>query len=198
MKKFLPIILSVVISSAATAGITYTATINSIESKEQTTAVQSTETDSGSSAGDENTLDIQGGGSYSLEGDAEVVSGTSGDNKITIKSAEIVKTKDGKDAVVVTYGYTRVSGESESFGGNYFKHEVYQNGISLEELGNSSFKEETLEKYDFYQYKDVRAGYSADIKVPYLVDDKTTDLVVEIEDRYSGQGYIVSRSFKMK
>ena len=178
MKKILPIIIAVVITAVASSGITYYVTVEMLDKNES------------SYSEDVNGESLNSG--YSLEAIDESINGSPKANKFEIKSAVVDKDKNGKDVVVVTYVYTRLSGEPENlFGVTYKGKQVYQNGVSLA----NSYDYETNSPGSAYD--EVQAGYSAEITEAYELKNKTTDLVVEVKDYYN-EDYVVSKTFKMK
>ena len=193
MKKILPIIIAVVITAVASSGITYYVTVEMLDKP----------SDKNESSYSE---DVNGGSSnlgYALEVIDESVVGSSSQNKFEIKSAVVDKDDSGKDVVLVTYVYTRLSGEPETFTqatDPFFYRSVYQNGTSLSHINDDDELEKTHNFDSKTRDNDVKAGYSIEHTHIYELKDKKADLVVEIEeDHYEGEGsYIVSKTFKMK
>lgn len=182
MKKILPIIIAVVITAVASSGITYYITVEKLNKP-----ADKNESSYSEDVNDESTFSR-----YSLEMIDESVKGSPKDNKFEIKSVVVDKDKDGKDVVLVTYVYTRLSGEPENlFGVTYNGKQVYQNGVSLAD----NFSLETNSPNSAYD--EVQAGYSAEITEAYELKNKTTDVVVEVKDYYN-ESYVVSKTFKMK
>lgn len=200
MKKLLPIILSVVITAAASSGITYFVTVNSVESGESKDAVVDIV---GSENSDEDNEEGKGSSNlgYELSGGQETVTGSSSKNKVSIKSAHIAKNYADEDVVVITYEYSRLSGEAKSFDSAFWgETNVYQNGVALEPTYSLSDDEvEEAIKYNSQSvYNDVKAGYTADVTIAYKLKNKTDNLVVEaVESTYSSN-YSVSRTFTIK
>lgn len=201
MKKFLPIILSVVITAAASSGITYFVTVNSVESAENKDAVVDTVDGENSVGTNDSSIELPSDKSYELVGGQETVAGSSSTNKVSIKSAHIAKNYADEDVVVITYEYSRLSGEAKSFDSAFWgETNVYQNGVALETTyGLSDDEVEEAIKYNSQsEYNDVKAGYTADVTIAYKLKNKTDNLVVEaVESTYS-RNYSVSRTFTIK
>lgn len=198
MKKLLSIILSVVITAVASSGITYFVTVNSVDSGESKGAVVDIV---GSGNSDEDNEEGKGSSDlgYELSGGQETVSGSSSKNKVSIKSARVVKTVDGQDAVIITYEYSRLSGEASYFHLEFCDTDVYQNGVALERV--SLFSDEVKEATKFDSDSDtnkVKVGYTTEVTIGYILKNKTDNLVVEsIEEAYKST-YSVSRTFTIK
>lgn len=192
MKKILPIIIAVVITAVASSGITYFVTVEMLDKP----------SDKNESSYSE---DVDGGSTsktgYELEVIDESVVGSSSQNKFEIKSAVVDKDHNGKDVVLVTVVYSRLSGEAENLHtvSKTYLNFVYQNGVALSHTYVSALEE----KYNFdsnAHNNDVKAGYSVVCTEIFELKDRNADLVVEIEESpYYGAGnYTVSKTFKMK
>ena len=182
MKNILPIIITFLVTAIASSSITYFVTVDKNGEKEEAEINIEMSTE-----GDNNTFS-----SRPLTGQAQVVSGTSSKNAVEIVSAELAKTADGNDVVIITFIYSRLSGDVSSFP-NEFNTEsfVYQNGVDLENVWSIESCE-----YDIgvdARYANVKAGYSNEFKCAFLLRDTNTNVVVECVE-YS-DNYIVSRTF---
>ena len=182
MKNFLPIIITFVVTAILSSGITYFLITEKYDiSPDEKGSSQSEKADNGNSSK-----------SYSLDVIDETVYGSSNENKFEIKSAVLDKDSDGEDVVIVTFIYTRLSGENESlFHVTYNGLQVYQNGVGLSE--NYGFKTDSANSS---RYDEVKIGYSAEIAIAYTLKNKTSDIVVEVQDYYSD--YVVSKTFKIQ
>ncbi|MBP3696376.1 MAG: DUF5067 domain-containing protein [Clostridia bacterium] len=126
--------------------------------------------------------------------DAQNADSNVGEYSVDIKSARLSESWDGKDVVVITYGFTNNSDDSASFG-VAFEDNAYQNGVGLE-------RAYTLKDGDPYddgnQYKDIKTGATLDVEVPYVLNDTETDVEVEVEELFGLNDDMVTRTFSIK
>ena len=149
--------------------------------------------------GGENGGDGEGGGGKgtSLAVVTENVSGTSDINKYEIKSAVLEKDGD-KDVVLVTVVYTRLDGHDESLmsATKGYCDYAFQNSVNLT---RAYLSKELEKKYNFdgeLYRNDIKAGGTVEVVLGFELYDKSSDIFVEIEDRYDD--YVVSKTFKIK
>lgn len=117
-----------------------------------------------------------------------------GEYSLEIKSARTTKNWEGKPTIVVTYGFTNNSDDSTSF---YvaFQDNAYQNGVGLER----SYTMEDGDPYDeANQSKDIKPGASIDVEVAYILNDTETDVEVEVEELFSFDDKIISKTFSIE
>ncbi len=182
MGKILPIILAIIVTAAASSTITYLVTIDKIETVDGTKIEIKAEPEA--EENEEETEEAEEVEAYEISGADTVVTGAGKDETFAIKSAHITKTIDDEDAVIITYEFTRLKSDAESFAYTT-KDAVYQNGAALDNLDASDFTDETVEKYlDKYDnyYSDIKPGYSIEITRAYLLRNTTDDVVVEVEE----------------
>lgn len=117
-----------------------------------------------------------------------------GNYSIEIKNARLSKNWEGKDAVVITYGFTNNDDEPASFM-VAFQENAYQNGVGLE-------RAYTLDDGDPYdeanQSKEIKKGASLDVEVAYILNDTETDVEVEVEEWLGLSDDKVTRTFSIK
>lgn len=129
-------------------------------------------------------------------GDAQAAGKDSnvGSYSVEIKSARLSKNWEGKESVVITYGFTNNSEESSSFD-IAFSYNAYQNGVGLE-------RAYTLQDDDPYdeanQSKKIKTGATLDVEVAYILNDTETDVDVEVEEWLGLSDDKVSRTFSIK
>ncbi len=117
-----------------------------------------------------------------------------GDYQVEIKNARLTKNYEGKDAVVITYGFTNNADEPAAFW-LAFEDSVFQGGVGLE-------KAYVLKDGDPYdeanQNKEIKSGVSIDVDVAYILNDTETDIEVEVKELISFSDEVVSRVFSIK
>lgn len=119
----------------------------------------------------------ESGNSISAE-KTEEIEGKIGDYVCTVKSAEICKNWEGKDAVKITYSFTNNNDEAESFD-IALNDELYQDGIGLESTFISSDDD------DWGIDVKIKSGTTKDVSKVYLLRDKSTAVDVEISELIS-------------
>lgn len=182
MKNVLPIIIAVLVTAIASSSITYFVTVDKNGEKEE--AEVNIEVDNNDDNGDFS--------SRILKGYDQVITGSSSENAVEIKSAELAKSKEGEDAVVITFVYSRLSGEPDSFYSEFYEDNyVFQNGVGLEEIYSHHF--DTGENWGD-KLAEVRAGYSNEFKMAFRLNDLESDILVECS---SYSGYVISRAFEL-
>lgn len=145
---------------------------------------------SGSSDSDETKVTQEAGEAVAESADSNSL----GDYQVEIKNARLTKNWEGKDAVVITYGFTNNADEPAAFW-LAFEDDVYQGGVGLE-------KAYTLKDGDPYdeanQNKEIKNGVTIDVDVAYILNDTETDIEVEVKELYSFDDDVVSRVFSIK
>lgn len=140
-------------------------------------------------SGDEKPDDNQG-----VEGVGKTTANSNlGDYKVEIKSARMTKDYSGDDVIVITYNFTNNSKKDSAFF-TAFEDKVYQEGIGL----NGAY---ILKEGDPYsadnQTKNIKTGTSLDVDVAYTLNDKTTDVDVEVGEFFSFNDTLVKKTFKI-
>lgn len=121
----------------------------------------------------------------------ESVEGQIGNYICTVKSAEICKNWEGKDAVKITYAFTNNNKEAESFD-FALSDNVYQDGIGLESTFISSDDD------DWGVDVKIKPGVTKEVAKVYLLRDKSTDLEVEIGELISFDDTKIKTTVKLQ
>lgn len=95
---------------------------------------------------------------------------------------------EGNPTVIITYNFTNNSKESASFYTS-FNDAVYQNGIECEP--NYGYDTETNED------KEIKPGTTLEITQSYVLNDTTTDIVVELTDWIGLNENVITKTFKI-
>lgn len=181
MKKFLLILLSLILMS------TYCLFAIASSSDEDTTENQGTDKVEENPASDN--AENQG------EDTAEKGNDNSnlGDYTVEIKSCRLAKAYDGKDVIIVTYGFTNNSDDPASF--NFtFTDNAYQAGIGLNE---AYFLDDSANYSSDNQMKDIKTGATLDVEIAYELNDSTTDIEVEVKELISFNDKVITKTFKI-
>ena len=119
---------------------------------------------------------------------------TLGNYSVEIKSCRLAKDYDGKDVVIITYGFSNVSGEEAQSFNLAFDDGVYQNGVGL---NKAYFLAEEANYNSENQSKKVKKGGSLDVEVAYELNDTTTDIEVEVKQLFSFSDKTLQKTFKI-
>lgn len=117
--------------------------------------------------------------------------GKLGDYVVEIKSARFSKTYDGKDAVIVTYGFTNNSSNPSSFS-FAIEDAAFQNGIGLNE---TYFLEDGDSYSSDNQTKEIKTGSTLDVDVAYELNDSTSDIEIEVKELISFSDKKITKTF---
>ena len=116
-----------------------------------------------------------------------------GDYNVEIKGCRLAKDYEGKNVVIIKYGFTNNSENPASFS-FALDDAVYQNGIGL----NNAFVLNDSAKYNSDdQIKEIKKGTTLDVEVAYELNDITTDIEVEVKELISFNDSIVKKTFKI-
>lgn len=150
-------------------------------------------------SGEESTVD-QGSGAVGESeagqdnGDKKEESGAIGDYSVVIDSCRMAKDFEGKPIVIVKYIYKNVSGDDATSFVGAFETTVYQDGVGL----NESWFVDDSAKYDAgNQSKEIKKGASIDVEVAYELNDKKTDIEVEVKEWLSFDDTTVKKTFSL-
>ncbi len=134
------------------------------------------------------------GGENQGTGTAENVAkdGKLGDYNVEIMSCRLDKNVLGEDIVIVKYSFTNNSDSSRSFVGA-IEDNVYQNGIGLNEtiFGDDDYQSDA-------QLKEIKKGATLELEIAYKLDDKTTDIEVEVKEFISFSDKVITKTFSIK
>ncbi|MBQ8740571.1 MAG: DUF5067 domain-containing protein [Clostridia bacterium] len=116
-----------------------------------------------------------------------------GDYKVEIVSCRLAKDYEGKDIVIVKYNFTNNADEAASFM-FAFDENVYQDGVGL----NECYITDDSANYDSgNQTKEIKKGTSLEVEVAYELNDTTTDIEVEVEELFSFDDSVVTKTFSI-
>ncbi len=142
-------------------------------------------------ASGENSTEDQGSGKNDLN---SATDSNLGDYKVEIKGCRLAKDFEGKDVVIVKYGFTNNGDDSASFT-FAFDDTVYQNGVGL----NEAYILDKSANYDSgNQTKEIKKEATLDVEVAYELNDITTDIEVEVEELISFKDNVVKKKFSIK
>ena len=116
-----------------------------------------------------------------------------GDFNIDIKECRLAKDYEGKDIVIVKYGFTNNGEDATSFM-VALDDKVYQDGVGL----NTTFMAADSANYSSdNQMKDIKKGASIDVEVAYDLNDTVTDIEVEVKELFSFDDSVVRKTFSI-
>ncbi len=117
-----------------------------------------------------------------------------GDYEVEIMSCRLAKDYEKKPVVIVKYKFTNNSEEATSFT-FALSDNVYQNGIGL----TTAIVTDDSAKYSSdNQMKEIKKGASLEVEVAYVLNDTTTDIEVEVEERISFSDKTITKTFSIK
>lgn len=116
-----------------------------------------------------------------------------GDYNVDIKSCRLAKDYEGKDIVIVTYGYTNNSDTATPFM-TAVSTKLFQGGVGLNEC---YVADDSANYSSDNQMKDLQKGASLDVEVAYELNDVTTDVVVEVTEWISFDDSKITKTFKI-
>lgn len=138
----------------------------------------------------ESTENNQGSGSVDIQTET---AGELGDYNVEIKSCRLAKDYEGKNVVIVKYGFTNNSDSSASFDFT-FEDQVFQAGIGLNKAyvlaDNANYSEDN-------KTKEIKTGATLDVEVAYELNDNTTDIEVEVKELFSFSDSVVKKNFSI-
>ncbi len=143
-------------------------------------------------SGEESTVD-QGSGNVGENsgGDDAVI----GDYSVVIDSCRLAKDFEGNPVVIVKYIYTNVSSDEATSFAVAFDETVYQDGVGLNE---SWFVDDSADYNADNQTKEIKKGASLDVEVAYELNDKKTDIEVEVKELFSFDDTTITKTFSIK
>lgn len=117
-----------------------------------------------------------------------------GDYKVEIDSCRMAKDYEGKPVVIVKYIYTNVNDDDPTAFYIAFDDAVYQGGVGL----NEAYILKDSAKYDSgNQMKEIKKGASLEVEVAYELNDKTTDIEVEVKELFSFSDKTLTKTFSI-
>lgn len=138
----------------------------------------------------EDTSGDQGSGSAAI---TEIDPTKLGNYNIEIKSCRLAKDYEGKDIVIIKYGYTNNNDTATSFM-TAVTTKLFQGGVGLNEC---YVADESANYSADNQTKDLQKGATLDVEVAYELNDTTTDVVVEVTEWISLNDAKITKTFKL-
>ena len=137
-------------------------------------------------SGDETTSD---------QGSANVADDTAiGDYSVEIAGCRLAKDYEGKPVVIIKYVFQNVNGDEPASFMFAFDDYASKNGVGL----NEAYVLSDSAKYDeSNQTKEIKKGASLDVEVAYELNDKTTDVEVEVKELFSFDEKSITKTFKI-
>ena len=141
--------------------------------------------------GDEDTQQPSG----SVDKGSTTTNQTLGDYSVEIKSCRLAKDYEKKPVVIVKYVFTNNNDEDGEAFYLAFEDKVYQNGVGL----NSAYVLDDSANYSSdNQMKEIKKGASIEVEVAYVLNDTTTDILVEVSELWSWSDKKTSKTFSIK
>ena len=145
-----------------------------------------------------------GSGSDGESGNSDQGSGTAdtpkedetslGDYQVEIDSCRLAKDFEGDPVVIVKYIFTNVNDDNPAAFYTAFEDAVYQNGVGL----NEAYVLKDSAKYSAdNQTKEIKKGASLEVEVAYELNDKTTDIEVEVKELFSFSDKTLTKTFSI-
>lgn len=143
------------------------------------------------SSSDEEGSSSQGSGSVDTPKEDET---KLGDYKVEIDSCRMAKDYEGKPVIIVKYIYTNVNDDDPTAFYIAFEDAAYQNGVGL----NEAYVLKDSAKYSAdNQTKEIKKGASLEVEVAYELNDKTTDVEVEVKELFSFSDKTLTKTFSI-
>ena len=133
----------------------------------------------------------QGNGSASGESSNSSDNSNLGDFNVVIASCRLSEDWEGSPVIIVKYKFTNNDDDPAAFWTS-IKDSVYQNNIGLNEC---YLVEDSANYSSDNQMKEVRKGATIEVEVAYVLNDKTTPIVVEVEEYFSYDNKKVTKTF---
>ena len=153
-------------------------TVFAAASGESETKTQDTETVSGT-----------GTGSTTSAGDNTAL----GDYNVKIVSYRLAKDYEGKDVIIIKYNFKNNADKAIAFN-IALDDSAYQNGVGL----NEAYVLAESAKYSSdNQTKQLQKGSSLDVEAAYELNDKKTDVLVEVKELISLNETKITKTFKI-
>ena len=117
-----------------------------------------------------------------------------GKYSVEIDSCRLAKDFEGDPVVIVKYIFTNVADDNAASFMFAFDDEVYQNGVGLNE---AYFLKDSAKYSSDNQTKEIKKGASLEVEVAYELNDKTTDIEVEVKELFSFDNKTLTKTFKI-
>ena len=140
------------------------------------------------SSGESDTTSDQGIGSATqTQTDTTAI----GNYSVDIKSCRLATDYEGKDIVIITFGYTNNKDTATSFT-TAVETAAFQSGVGLNEC---YFVDDSANYSADNQSKELQKGASLDVEVAYELNDTATDVVVEVSKWLSFDDKKLTKTF---
>lgn len=116
-----------------------------------------------------------------------------GDFEVVIDSCRLAKDYEGKDIVIVKYIFTNNGTDAQSFDWA-FEDQVYQNGVGLNEC---YVPDDSANYSSDNQTKEIKQGATLDVEIAYELNDKTSDIEVEVSELISFNDSVITKTFSI-
>ena len=118
-----------------------------------------------------------------------------GDYKVVIDSCRLAKDYEKKPVAIVKYIFTNVSHDEAISFGVALNADAYQNGIGL----NTAIILDDSVKYESDRLlKAIKKGATLEVEIAYVLDDSTTDLVIEVKELFSFDDTMITKTFSLQ
>lgn len=120
--------------------------------------------------------------------------GNLGEYTVDVKGCRLAKDTEGKDIVIVNYGFANHAETSTSFT-FAISDKVFQDGVGLNKCynvaGSAKYSSEN-------QSKNIKKDASIEVEVAYILNDSTTPIEVECTELISFSNDKVTKNFNIK
>ena len=120
--------------------------------------------------------------------------GNLGEYTVDVKGCRLAKDTEGKDIVIVNYGFANHAETSTSFT-FAISDKVFQDGVGLNKCynvaGSAKYSSEN-------QSKNIKKDASIEVEVAYILNDSTTPIEVECTELISFSNNKVTKNFNIK
>lgn len=145
----------------------------------------------GSVSGDLPNSQNQGNGSASGGSSNSSDNSNLGDFNVVIAGCRLAEDWEGAPVIIVKYKFTNNDDDPAAFWTS-INDAVYQNNIGLNEC---YLVEDSANYTSDNQMKEIRKGATIEVEVAYELNDKTTPIVVEVEEFFSYDNKKVTKTF---
>lgn len=141
-----------------------------------------------------NDSEVSDQGKGQVSGNNSTSSATLGDYEVVIDSCRIATDYEGKDVVIVKYIFTNKSNDDASAFYTSVQPTVFQNGVGLNE---AYFLNDNANYSSDNQTKEIKKGASLEVEVAYTLNDKTSDIDVEVKEWISLNDKKIVKTFSL-
>ena len=117
-----------------------------------------------------------------------------GKYSVVIDSCRLAEDYEGNPVVIVKYVFKNVADNEPASFYLTFDDQVYQNGVSL----NGAYVLNDSANYSSSnQTKEIKKGASLEVEVAYELNDTTTDIEVEVQELFSLDKTVITKTFSI-